>query len=75
MTQKINAKPSASKTVNAPPILRPSSVAWMKGIMSAPILASRPSDACQARRRSMAFVLRQFTGSSGERHAYLSSMR
>src|SRR5260370_7469520 len=69
MTPKINAKPSASSPYEEPTI-RPSSVVWMKGIMSEPIRSA--GRATRAKIGALDdFVLRQFTGISGERHATL----
>src|SRR5712692_3756480 len=69
MTPKINAKPSARSPYEEPTI-RPSSVVWMKGIMSAPIRSA--GRATRAKIGTLDdFVLRQFTGSSGERHPTL----
>src|SRR5712671_958004 len=69
MTPKINAKPSASSPYEEPTI-RPSSVIWMKGIMSEPIRSA--GRATRAKIGALDdFVLRQFTGISGERHATL----
>src|SRR3981189_3161262 len=69
MTPKINAKPSASSPYGEPTI-RPASAVWMKGIRREPIRSA--GRATRAKIGALDdFVLRQFTWSSGERHATL----
>src|SRR5260370_21762418 len=69
MRRKVTAKQSASSPYEEPPT-SPSSVVWMKGIMSEPIRSA--GRATRAKIGALDdFVLRQFTGISGERHATL----